>query len=334
MQICWLRHLGWQPNSFRKVSISVTRFIAKQLRVKAQESIARYHGVKPQQFRLHAQKAREHLGWVRCGDDERKQLLDHLHPIAQQHDIQAALMTAAITWLFESKICRPKVSELTRLVRHVRATATDEIIQRINQKLSPSLKLALEKFVETPEAGLPSELQKHLSAPPTASAPELVVLMKRITELRRIGIESLDWSDVNANRLRSFANAAVRLRPRDFRMSRSDPDRAHAIIASALGDALLRLNDDGIEMHEQLMLNLRSRAKAARDADLLANQGIIMRLIGLLHHILLLILQPRRLLKAIGGAIFRVFKKGFLKQALAECAALLEPAAHDGLFYY
>ena len=74
MQICWLRHFGWQPSNFRKAPRSVTRFIASQLRVKAQESIERYHSIKRQQFWIYAQKAREHLGWIRRGDAERRQL--------------------------------------------------------------------------------------------------------------------------------------------------------------------------------------------------------------------------------------------------------------------
>ena len=332
LHICWLRYLGWQPGNFRKVSVKVLRFLGSQLNI-ATDALERYQHIKPRQFRAHAEKAREHLGWKRCGEIERKDLMIHIHAIALQHDQQIGLVDAALVWLIGLKICRPNANELIRLIRQVRAAATDEVIQRINQKLSPGLKASLAKFVETPEPGLPSELQQYLASPSVASSTTFVALMKRIAMLRKMGIEDLDWSDVNANRARGFANMAGHLRPRDLRPERSSPDRANAIIVCALSDALLRMNDDGIEMHEQLMLNVRSRAKAARNEALLANQGMIMRLIGLLHQMLLLILKPRRLLRAIGSVIFRVFRKGFLRQALADCAALLGSNKHDGLFY-
>lgn len=218
-------------------------------------------------------------------------------------------------------------------MRSTRRSATAEVIERINQKLSPGLKAELDKFVVTPEAGSPSELQRYLSAAPVASSRTLQEILARITRLREIGIEALDWSDVNANRMRGLANQARRLRPRDLRIGRSTSARGYAIITCGLADALMQLNDDAIEMHDQLMLRLRSKAKEAQEADLLANRDVMLRLIGLLHSIFGIVLHPRRLLRAIGGAIFRLFRKGFLRRAFAECAAILEPARHDGLSY-
>lgn len=332
LQVCWLRHLGWQLNSFDKTPKQVTEFVAGQLNLQA-AALVPYHRLDRTQFREHARRARRHLGWVKCGTKSRQALKAHLQDIALQHSQTAGLRKAGITWLAQKKVCRPSARQFSRLVSGVRKEATDEVITRISRKLSPSLRLELDKFVAMPKPGYPSELQVFLAPPPVASSKRLKTLLDRINRLREIGIEDLDWSNINANRARGLANMARRLRPRDLRTDRSASDRGYAIIACGLSDALMRMNDDAIEMHDQLMLRLRSRANEARDAALLSKRDIILRLIGLLHTILVILLHPKRLLKAIGGAIFRIFRKGFLRTMLAECKTILEPARENGLTY-
>jgi hypothetical protein len=103
-------------------------------------------------------------------------------------DRPSALFDRAIAWLITHKILLPGVTVLERHIVRIRTRAQERVWLRLTQAVSAETKAKLEALLTVPEGGNVSMLDRLRKGPFLRSAPELVRALRRIDDVRGLGI--------------------------------------------------------------------------------------------------------------------------------------------------
>ena len=107
----------------------------------------------------------------------------------------------ATAWLIERKILLPGVSVLARLVASVRDRAAARLWHTVSAIPSEEQRTRLDGLLVVPAGARASALDRLRRAPTRASAPFLVDALKRLREVRDLGVSRLDLSHIPAETL-------------------------------------------------------------------------------------------------------------------------------------
>ena len=145
-----MRWLGWSPVRVDRLPHTALVALCRQLHV--QVPTDGLEPPAPRTSRLHAQRAREHLGWRKYTAEAERSLGEWLKPLAVEHDRGSVLLDRLLRHLYQERIVRPGLSRLERLVETTRTAAREEIAAAINAQLTVEQKRQLDDLLVVPAA--------------------------------------------------------------------------------------------------------------------------------------------------------------------------------------
>jgi hypothetical protein len=198
--ICLLRWLGWSPARVDRLPRAALVALCRQLH--AQVPVDGLEPPAPRTSRLHAQRAREHLGWRKYTAEVGHSLGEWLKLLAAEHDRGAVLLEGLLRHLYQEQIVRPGLSRLERLVETTRTAVREEIAAAINAQLTIEQKMQLDNLLVVPASETRSPLQRLKETPPKSSRPHLLAVLDKVEATRAIGLDKLDLGQIHPNRIK------------------------------------------------------------------------------------------------------------------------------------
>jgi hypothetical protein len=124
-------------------------------------------------------------------------------------DRPGILFGRATVWLIAHKVLLPGVTVLERHVAHLRSRVQERIWNLLSRGLSPEGKSKLERLLTVPDGGHHSLLERLRKGPFRRSAPELVRALRRIEDVRTLGITIAVSQHVPPSRIQALARVAT-----------------------------------------------------------------------------------------------------------------------------
>jgi len=231
-----------------------------------------------------------------------------------------ALFEAAVARLMARKIILPGVSVLERLVARVRDRAAARLWRRLARAPDSTQRAALERLLLSTEEGRQTPLDRLRRGPTTVSSVTLVAAVRRLEEIRAVGVGGLDLAGVPPGRVRALARYALAARAQA--VSRMPDDRRVAALLAAARVLEVAAHDDVVDVLDTLIDDLidgaarvgkRERLRTLRDLDAAAL---------LLRDVALIVRDPRYRDADLRDAIADQHGDGEIDLAMATVSAL------------
>ena len=168
---------------------------------------------------------------------------------------------------------------MERLVASIRDRAANRLWQELARLLTASQRFLLEELLQVPESGGQPPLDRLRLAPTHVSGPGLIKALRRLTDIRAIGVSDLDLSFVPSGRLKQMARYASA--SRTAQIERMSDDRRIATLLAWASVFEATAQDDALDLLDGLMRSLwtlatrageRERLRTLRDLDTVALQ--------------------------------------------------------------
>ncbi len=192
LQLCTVRFLGTFLVDPLAVPSIVVAYIAPQLGVSDTGCLTRYLD-RPNTHWEHANQIQQHYGYRAFNEQPTYwRCVRWLYGRAWLGDESpSALFDAATVWLIECKVLLPGVTVLERLVMQVRERATRRAWRQLAQRLDPDQETRLSALLVPSEDAWYTPLEQLRRSPTRHSAPALVRALKRLTQIRDLGVRHL-----------------------------------------------------------------------------------------------------------------------------------------------
>ncbi len=184
------------------------------------------------------------------------------------------LFDLATARLVERKVLLPGSTVLARLVVRVRERATKNFWSALAKLTTPSQKYSLERLLEVSEGDQQSPLDRLRRGPVRISGPALVSSLKRVEELRRLDVGSINLSSFPAGRIKTLARYASKSTAYSIRRM---PDMRRTATLLAFAKSFERTSmDDVLDLLDLLIdkifkkareVGKKNRLRTLRDLD-------------------------------------------------------------------
>ncbi len=164
----------------------------------------------------------------------------------------SALFDQAVARLVANKVLLPGVTVLERLVAQVRDRAAARLWRRLAALLSPDQRAALERLVLTgADDGRQTRLDRLRRGPVHANSVTLVAALRRLDEVRALGVGGLDLTGVPPGRLHVLARHAITSRAQA--LERMPPERRVATLLAVARVLEARALDDALDVFDRVL---------------------------------------------------------------------------------
>jgi TnpA family transposase len=261
VQLCTARFLGTFLEDLSETPSSVVFFLARQLHVEQPEYFVKYCSGE-----LRWDHAVDIRG--RCGYQ------DFSYPFAQFRlnrwlyalcwtgtDRPSVLFDRATAWLITHKVLLPGVTVLERHVSHVRSRAQEHIWSSLIRTITPETKEKLEALLTIPDGNRYSILDRLRKGPFRRSSKELVRALRRIDEVRALGIDVTVSHRVPQGRIQSLARYAATARA--AAVQRMPENRRLATLVAFAVTLEANALDDALDLLDILITEIFSEANKA-----------------------------------------------------------------------
>jgi len=265
LQIVTARFLGTFLADPTDVPLAVVSSLAAQLGILGNTDLAPYRDGEARWD--HAALIRERDGYRDFGEQpEHFTLVRWLYTRAWlSTERPSILFDLATAWLIERKVLLPGVSVLARLVASVRDRAAARLWRAVSAIPSEEQRTHLDGLLVVPAGARASALDRLRRAPTRASAPSLVDALKRLKEVRDLGVSHLDLSHIPVGRLTSLARyAATSWAPVIARMP---ADRRTATLLAFAHVYEASAQDDALDVFDMLLGTLLTRVENQGDKE-------------------------------------------------------------------
>lgn len=326
LQFCALRMIGRFPTDFSQVPVDIINYLASQLSVDVSLSFS-----YPQRERTkwdHTERIRQIIGFSPFDEEVEIQLSAALREQAFQCNQSRVLIEFAREKLYLDRIVRPAVTTVERLVGQVRTQTEEEIFSLIYAQLDPNLKFQLSKLLVVEEGEKFSQLQRFKEPPPQASPSALLTLMSQIDQVREIGIDKLDFSLLNENKIKYLAKLGKGYSTSP--MLRFKEQKRYSLLACFLHETLTETIDTAIDMYNALITSVIRRSK--NDLDNLTKKTAKEKnkLVILLRDIGATLLNEEIDDQHVRNRIYQeIIPKEELEQKVEQCELLARPADYN-----
>jgi TnpA family transposase len=237
------------------------------------------------------------------------------------------LFDLATAWLVERKVLLPGVTVLARVVAQARDRAAARLWRVLAAAPDTVQRERLEALLVVPEGARQSHLDRLRCAPTRVSGPALVAALRRLEEIRALGVAGLDLSRIPVGRLKALARhaasswaAVIARMPRDRRIA-TLLAFARTVEATALDDALDLLDLIVTDLLAQAKLTgEKERLRTLRDLDAAALQ---------LREACAVLLDETCTAARVRSLIFARVSKQQLAEAVALVEVLARPPEDD-----
>lgn len=262
LQLCTLRRFGrFLGDDYSKVPVRIVNHVGRQLGLAPVLLVA--PPAREATDLEHERRIRDHLGFGPFDGAARARLDAWLHERAAEGLLAEDLLARAEEHLHEQRTLLPGRSVLERLASSVAMQADEQTLARIDGRLSPDLRGAIDKLLDVAEGSRHSTLFRLKEYPPSPTPEVILAYLERAEMLRDLGVGRIDFSGIRPDVVLHLAQLARRYDVRDLR--RFAPTKRHPMVACFLADVNKSVLDHLVEMHHVFLTAMHRRAGHAFD---------------------------------------------------------------------
>src|SRR5713101_3099589 len=254
LQLGTVRFLGTFLPHPTAVPATVVTYVARQLRVQDPACLSQY--ASRDTHWDHARHIQHAYGYHDFADPrEAFRLVRWLYSRAWlSAERPSVLFDLATARLVERKVLLPGVTTLERLVARVRDRCAARLWHHLAQLPTAEQKANLETLLHLPEGAWSTPLERLRRAPTRVSGPALVAALRRLEEIRQLGVGDLSLEHLPQNRLRAIARYGAAARAQAI--ARMAPERRIATLL-AFAQAFERTAmDDALDLFDLLVTDV------------------------------------------------------------------------------
>ncbi len=261
LQLGTLRFLGFIPDNFPRLPSDVVEYVAQQLNVSA--SVLSLYGERSQTRTNQLQEIQDYLGWSKPTATDYQKLAAWLLQRAMEHDRPLLLLQLLIKKLETSKIMRPGLTVLERMVATARNEAWIETYNCLKPILSPSSSLFLNQLLELDSESGRIPLSWLRTGAVSNSPKAILNALAKLTFLNQYHVTEWDVSVLNPNRLKFLAKLGRKSTPQA--LSRTPDPRRYSILIAFCCHGYTEITDEVIDLYINTLAHTHARAKRDRD---------------------------------------------------------------------
>jgi hypothetical protein len=329
VQLCTVRFLGTFLENLSETAPGAVAFLGCQLGLK-DPSVFSIYCLSEARWD-HASEIRSRYGFREFTDRSARFRLNRwLYALCWTGtDRPSALFDRAIAWLITHKILLPGVTVLERHIVRIRTRAQERVWLRLTQAVSSETKTKLEALLMVSEEGHVSMLDRLRKGPFLRSAPELVRALRRIDDVRGLGINLSVSSRVPPSRVQALARFATMAKASAINRM-PDHRRIGTLIAFVLNLEAIAL-DDALDLLDILITEIFAGATRAGEKARLRTIKDLDEAAGRLGQVCALLLDPSVADSTLREAVFAVVKRQDLEAALRQVERLVRPP--ENMYY-
>lgn len=329
IQLTSVRYLGTFPDSFTAVPQEVLQTLCRQIGVSDPACIHTYAQTR-QRYR-HALEIQSRYGY-RVFTDPRVgfRLSRWLYALCWTGtDRPGELFSRATTWLLTHKVLLPGVTILERFIAQLRSRVEERLWLTLGRSVTEEQRQQLQNMLLVAEGNRNSRLDQLRSGPVIVSGPALVRALRRLDEVRSIGICLPPTAHIPPSRIAAlarFANTAKVTAINRLPASR----RIATLVAFALC-LEATANDDALEVLEALLRDLFNNAQKADKKVRMRSLKDLDRSAATLATACKIILDCSINDEKVRARLFSSLPRSALEKAVEEVNALIRPV--DDVYY-
>lgn len=274
IQLGTVRFLGTFLKDPTDVPENVKAYISKQLNIDNLSSLNRY-GIGRTHWD-HINDIKKHYGYKDFTDRiESFGLMRWLYNRCYfSNERPSVLFDLSTARLVERKVLLPGATVLARLIARVRERATKNLWSALSELTTPLQKRRLEWLLEVSEEDRQSHLDRLRRGPVRVSSSTLVAALKRIKEIRGLGVNDVDLSPFPPSRIKILARYAAKSTA--YTIRRMPKVRRTATLLAFAKDYELVATDDALDLLDLLVDKIfkearetgkKKRLRTLRDLD-------------------------------------------------------------------
>ena len=344
-----VRFVGVLPDKPAAVPVEVLQVLCRQLAIPDPDCLQRYSDHRRW---IHATDIQNRFGYRHFTDPGIGFRLSRwLYALCWTGtDRPGVLFERATSWLFTQKVLLPGVSQLERFIAQLRSRVEERLWFTLGRSVTEEQRLQLQDLLTVAEGNRSSRLDQLRSGPVMVSGPALIRALRRLDDVRGIGITLPAAAHIPPSRIAAlarFANTA-----KVTAINRLPASRRMATLVAFALCLEATAHDDALEVLEALLRDLFSNAEkadkkarmrslkdldrsaatlAAAFASFLATSAFRLRLADGLRIQSLAVAQPQR--QCLGaGSRFRGHRERGAPDVVAVALrprVLAEAVAHD-----
>lgn len=259
LQLCTVRYLGYCPDDLVHIPQTVTSYLAKQLDIISPVALMLQYGQREHTRTDHLQEIVAFVGYAKAEQTDFDELEAWLIERALEHDKPMLLFTLACEHLYKSKVLRPGVTVIERLVISARQHAQQQTYDTMAGILKPETCIFLDSVLDVDDSIGRTPLY-WLKYGATSNTPgDILNNIEKIKYLRQHHIEEWKVPDLNPNRLKFLAQLGQQSTNQS--LQRSAPERRYPILVAFLLRTYEEIIDELIELFDRCLADCYTRAK-------------------------------------------------------------------------
>ena len=323
LQLCTVRYLGYCPDDLAHIPQTVTSYLAKQLDVTSPAALVLQYGQREHTRTDHLQEIVDFVGYAKAKQTDFDELEAWLTERALEHDKPMLLFAMACEHLYKSKILRPGVTVLERLVISARQHAQQQTYDTMASILNPDTCIFLDSVLDVDDAIGRTPLY-WLKYGATSNTPDDILNdIEKIEYLRRHHIEDWNVPGLNPNRLKFLAQLGQQSTNQS--LQRSAPERRYPILVAFLLRTYEEIIDELIELFDRCLADCYTRAKGDLKRFQLSVAKTTNTKLQIFRDIGKIVLNADISDSDLRAHIYKVIPETEFRQAVDECDGLIRP---------
>lgn len=325
LQLTTARFLGTFLEDPISVPEAVVKTLSKQLGLRNVEDLAHYRDGN--QRRLHAAEIRAHCGFVEWREPiVGFRLCRWLYALCWTGTSRpSVLFDRATSWMLANKVILPGCSALERFISRLKSRVEEHLWTSLTKGISEEQQTRIEGLLALSD-GRTSKLDQLRTKPTRVSGPTLVKAIKRLEDVRKLGIV-LPQTGIPPSRLSSLARFAMKAKV--SAVSRLPAKRRLATLVAFVHCLEASAQDDVLDLLDSLLKELFGKAAKADKKTRLRTIKDLDRSASLLANACKIVLRSNR--PDLKKALFEQISEAQLNDAVSCVEALVRPP--DDVFF-
>ena len=323
-QLTSVRYLGIFPEDFSAIPDEVLQVLSCQLGINDPTCILAY--AETRQRQRHAGEIQERYGYRVFADSSvGLRLARWLYALCWPGtDRPGELFNRATTWLLTHKVLLPGVTVLERFIAQLRSRVEERLWLTLGRSVTDEQRQHLQELLVVVEGNRYSRLDQLRSGPVMISGPALIRALRRLDDVRGIGITLHAAAHIPPSRIAAlarFANTA-----KVTAINRLPASRRMATLVAFALCLEATAHDDALEVLEALLRDLFSNAERADKKARLRSLKDLDRSAATLAAACKVVLDSSISDDNVRARLFNDLPRITLEKALEEATALIRPA--------
>ncbi|MFD2719765.1 Tn3 family transposase [Hymenobacter monticola] len=322
VQLCTLRFLGTFLTDPLRVPTVVVQTLAEQLHLPA-DALAAYR-TRPNTWYDHQARIVAHLGYTPFDGRQAFRLTRWLYAQVLTSTVRPSVLFDLTTaHLVAQRVVLPGVSLLARLIARVRERTGRHLYRQLRTRLNPPQQAALETLLTVPAGERLTHLERLRTPPTRVSAPALAAALRRVDEIRALGVSAVPVADLPEARLARLARHAQLAWAQT--LVRMGEERRLATLLVFAQTLERTATDDVLDLFDSLLTSLALRGETKRRRERLRSLKDLDQAALLLQQAVELLLDEAVPAGQVRQQVFDRLGQAPLRAAAATVQALASP---------